>query len=120
MDIFFCLYSPLGYYKHASFRLSNIDMSKKALGGRVGRRGWDGGKHQPPGIPHIPPCQIPQALKKYFALWSILMILMLLTESAPLGRFSHRVSMSVCVSLCLSVCAIGCIFFRPLIGPDII
>ena len=29
------------------------------------------------------------------------------TESAPLGRFSHRVAMSVC----LCVCAIGCSFF---------
>ena len=33
------------------------------------------------------------------------------TESAPLGRFSHRVAMSVCLFVCLSVCAIGCSFF---------
>ena len=32
---------------------------------------------------------------------------LIFTESAPLGRFSHRVAMSVCVI----VCAIGCNFF---------
>ena len=38
------------------------------------------------------------------------------TESAPLGQFSLRVT---CPSVCLSICALGCIFFRPLIGPEI-
>ena len=35
----------------------------------------------------------------------------------PLGQFSVQVAMSVC--LCVCVCAIGCSFFRPLIGPEI-
>ena len=29
----------------------------------------------------------------------------------PVGRFGHRVAMSVWMFVCLSVCAIGCIFF---------
>ena len=33
----------------------------------MGRRGWDGGKHRSLGIPPIPPYQIPQAPKRYFA-----------------------------------------------------
>ena len=37
------------------------------------------------------------------------------TDLAPLGWVSHRVAMSRCVF----VCAIGCIFFRSLIGPEI-
>ena len=40
--------------------------------------------------------------------------LYIFTESAPLGRFSHRVPISVCLSVCLSVCSIGCSFFRGL------
>ena len=35
----------------------------------MGRRGWDGGNHRSPGIPPIPPYQIPQAPKRYFALF---------------------------------------------------
>ena len=31
-----------------------------------------------------------------------------------LGRFSHRVAMSVCLFVCLCVCAIGCSFFQGL------
>ena len=31
-------------------------------------------------------------------------LIKLFTESAPLGRFSHRVAMSVCLSVCVSVC----------------
>ena len=44
----------------------------------MGRRGWDGGKHWSPGIQPIPPYQIPQAPKRYFAIfppnidWSII------------------------------------------------
>ena len=39
-------------------------------------------------------------------------------ESGPLGRFSHRVAMSVCVFVCL--CApLGAFFVRPLIGPEV-
>ena len=34
------------------------------------------------------------------------------TESAPLGRFSHRVAISMCLSE-------GAVFFRPLIGPEV-
>ena len=33
----------------------------------LGRRGWDGGKHRSPGIPPIPPYQIPATPKRYFA-----------------------------------------------------
>ena len=33
----------------------------------MGRKGWDGGKHRSPGIPPIPPYQISQAPKRYFA-----------------------------------------------------
>ena len=40
------------------------------------------------------------------------------TESATLGRFSHRVAMSVCLSVCLSA-PLDAVFFRPLIGPEI-
>ena len=36
------------------------------------------------------------------------------TELAPLGPFSHRVAMSVCVSV-----PSGTVFKRPLIGPEI-
>ena len=36
------------------------------------------------------------------------------TESAPLGRFSHRVAMSVvlCVVLCLVLCVVLCVVLR--------
>ena len=40
---------------------------------------------------------------------------MIFTESAPLGRFSYRVAMSVLGSVCLFVPS-DAVFFRPLIG----
>ena len=45
-------------------------------------------------------------------------IIIIFTNSAPLGRVGQRVAMSVCLFVCLSVYAIGCSFVRPLIGPD--
>ena len=42
-------------------------------------------------------------------------------ELATLGRFSHKVMMSVCLCVCLFVCLrhrMQC-FSRPLIGPEI-
>ena len=46
---------------------------------------------------------------------SVTSICEIFTNSSPLGRVGHKVVMSVC----LYVCAIGCSFFRPLIGPQI-
>ena len=40
------------------------------------------------------------------------------TESAPLGRFSHRVVMSVCLSVCVFA-PLDAVFFKVLIGPEI-
>ena len=42
------------------------------------------------------------------------------TKSFSLGRFSHRVAMSICLCVCFFVCLRHRMhFFRPLIGPEI-
>ena len=50
--------------------------------------------------------------------------MLVFTELASLGQFSHKVAMTVCVCVCVSVCLSVCLrhqvhFFRPLICPEV-
>ena len=64
----FVFFLSLENFKHTSFR--SLLCQKYAHGGRLGRRGWDGGKHQCPGILPVPLYKITQAPKSYFA-WPV-------------------------------------------------